>query len=226
MPRALLLCVGAVHAFSPLLTPTVYRACILKPTQVWCTASPAYSLGNTTALAELLDASFVPAVMGLSRGDVTELKLFIAATKAAYDRRVPIDEVSAEMNELPVQAAGRELAQEEAELRRMWFSLVYMTLEQVTGLQTGDITVLVPDDLLIKHSRLVSNLLEAKRASLPLSQLQLDEIAGSSARSAMEAAVLTQSMKIVYSTVDVIADIEAAGERADAPRPFIPGTER
>ena len=55
----------------------------------------------------------------------------------------------------------------------------------------------------------------------------------------MQNAVLAQSMRIVYLTVDVMDDIDAAGQRADAPRadvakpqktavktprPFIPGT--
>ena len=44
-------------------------------------AEPCMAERPPPSLAECLEASFVPAVMGVARGDVTELKLFIAAVK-------------------------------------------------------------------------------------------------------------------------------------------------
>jgi hypothetical protein len=79
----------------------------------------------------------------------------------------------------------------------------------------------------------------AKRSNTPLSELNVESLAGPLAdgtvRSAMETAVLKQSMRVVYLSAEVLDDIEAAGERMDAPqaaktkaredppRPYIPG---
>jgi hypothetical protein len=136
------------------------------------------------------------------------------------------------MRACPAQSAGRPLAQEEEELRRLWIALVYLTIDATIGnIEVGS-SSLVPKQLRTEHARLVSKLVEARRTSVPLSEVSLAEAAGPTkgeARDAMATAVLTQSMRVVYLTVDVLESIDLAGGRADTPKerrtpkPFIPG---
>ena len=186
-------------------------------------------------VAELLDAAFVPAVMGVARGDVTELKLFIAAAQAARGLTEPVDTLCTAMRALPVQAAGRPLAVEEEALRRLWLSLTYMTLELLEA-ESGDAqsppelasVAGVPPAISADHAPFVVNLVSAKREGRSLSELSIDEMmvasggSRSGGASAMERAVLQQSMRVVFLTVDVVEDEKLAGTRADA-GPKIPG---
>jgi hypothetical protein len=178
------------------------------------------------SVAQLVEAAFVPAVMGIARGDVTELKLLIAAAQAGLERDCAIDALGQRMRALPVQSAGRPLATEEDDLRTLWLALAYMTLSS-RGIGSGTVESLVPAVLYAQHRPFVEQLIEAKASGRPLSELSVDELAGTSTslRTSMQAAVLKQSMRVVYTTMDVLADVEAAGQRADAPRPFIPGQE-
>ena len=50
---------------------------------------------DTPTIAELVEASFVRAVMDLRTGLVDTLKLFVAAVKAGYERAVPVTEMLA-----------------------------------------------------------------------------------------------------------------------------------
>ena len=181
-------------------------------------------------MADLLDAAFVPAVMGIARGDVTELKLFIAAARTGYNLRFAVDALGEEMRTLKNPSAGRPLSTEEEALRRLWITLVYLTLEELTGnaIGTDGSEALVPSSIRSEQASLVANLLEAKRTGKSLGELDVEALAGSSAapRGAMEMAVLQQSLRIVYLTVEVVDAVEQAGERADAPQPFIPGTQQ
>ena len=183
---------------------------------------------DENAVVQLVEAAFVPAVMGVSRGDVTELKLFIAAAQSGLNLGCKVDALGEQMRALPVQSAGRPLAPEEDDLRALWLALVYMTLSSRSrsdGAAAELEDALVPAALSEQHRAFVDNLIEAKSEARPLSQLSIDEMAGGGSRTAMEVAVLQQSTRIVYTTLDVLSDIELAGERTDAPRPFIPGVE-
>ena len=96
------------------------------------------------SIAECLEASFVPAVMGLARGDVTELKLFIASAQAGHRAGEQIGALSTAMDALPVQTAGRPLAPEESELRAQWIGLAYLTLESLGTDAAETASTLVP----------------------------------------------------------------------------------
>lgn len=209
-------------------------------------------------IAELVDAAFVPAVMGISRGDVTELKLFVAAAQAGYTLDEPIDALCKAMTGLKVQAAGRPLMAEEEALRRLWVSLIYLTLERLAADGDGGqgssgssseggktSSACVPSDIRASNEPFVANLIAAKRSGRALSECDIDEMltsrsssatsdddapaaaaaaaAAPPSRDAVERAVLQQSMRVVYLTVDVVEDEKLAGTRADA-GPKIPGT--
>ena len=184
-----------------------------------------------TQVATMVETTFVPAVMGVARGDVTELKLFIAAAQAGWRCGFGVEKLHDLMGGLPVQSAGRPLAKEEEDLRALWLALVYLALEMQGDTGSGD-PALVPASMRDELSSYVTNLLRAKAAAEPPSELDVAEMAGDGApRSSMELAVLKQSMRVVYVTVDVLESIADAGERADAPTgkadtstpgPFIP----
>ena len=60
---------------------------------------------------------------------------------------------------------------------------------------------LVPAALRAEYAPMVANLVRAKRDALPLSSLELDVVAPASApRSATEAALLRQAMRVVYAS--------------------------
>ena len=183
---------------------------------------------NATDFAGLLEASFVPAVMSLSRGDVTETKLFVAAANAAYTQKHPMQNLMAELAACPVQSAGRPLMPEEEALRQLWLGLVFLASEQLRDGSGAPSTV--PEEFRVANADLVANLLAAKAAGTPLSEVTLEDVLKDApAPGTMEAAVMTQSLRIVYLTDDVLEDVALAGTRADAPQskdspgPYIPG---
>ena len=67
----------------------------------------------TPTIAELVETSFVRAVMDMSKGMVDTLKLFVAAVKAGYERGVPTGEMEAALDAVERQTAGRPLLDEE-----------------------------------------------------------------------------------------------------------------
>ena len=103
-------------------------------------------------------------------------------------------------------------------LRRLWLALVYLTLERNGERAAAADAGVVPPSLRDELTSFVENVLAAKREARPLSELPEP-----SGRDATQRAVLKSSMRVVYLTVDVCEDVKAAGTRADAPRPFIPG---
>ena len=227
------------------------RACACDmPSTSWSTDAPPPAELNTTALASMLEATFVPAVMSLARGDVTETKLFVATAYTAHAARTSLDSLEDALGSCTTMSAGRPLAPEEISLRSTWLLLCYLTLEMHSahGLATGDADApLVPPSLRTRYEGVIAAMLKAKRAATPLSQVKLDEVAGEALLTnlpPLDKLILQQSLRIVYLAVDVLTDVELAGERADAkstsgkssqrvsppppearvPRPFIPGT--
>lgn len=231
------------HLFlsSPLLLQlphrTIFHACPQPPR-----AALQMSGGDAVeapSVAACLEAAFVPAVMGVARGDVTELKLFIAAAQAGYSTREDVAELTSAMDALPVQTAGRPLAAEESAVREQWVGLVYLVLERLQAEDESDADgahALVPSSLRTDYAAMVAELVRAKREGVALSALDVDAVAPADAtRGEAEAALLRQAMRVVYLTLDNVEASEQAGTRADInsvknpgaaapPKPFIPGT--
>ena len=68
---------------------------------------------TTPTIAELVEASFVRAVMDLRTGLVDTLKLFVSAVKAGYARGVPVPVLEDTLGTVARQTAGRPLIEEE-----------------------------------------------------------------------------------------------------------------
>ena len=57
------------------------------------------------------------------------IKAFISTIKEAYERGYTVPALTMEVSFVPTKTAGRDLHQDEVELRSIWIALVYLTLE-------------------------------------------------------------------------------------------------
>lgn len=158
---------------------------------------------NTPTIAELVETSFVRAVMDMSKGMVDTLKLFVAAVKAGYERSVPISEMEAALDAVERQTAGRPLLDEETELRSAWLSLVYLTLERRGVASTSDAGALevAPRVRDVYEAAIDSILLKREIASVEFKDLKLRELLPgdeAKARNPIERAILSQSLKLIW----------------------------
>jgi len=176
-------------------------------------------------VAELLEATFVNACMDLAKGYVDTLKLFIASAKSSYTMGLTIPAMEMELAACERQTANRPLMQEETELRRLWLCLVYLTLEELgqagAAPEVGDS---VPADLKEKYGPFVRNVVSAKARGATLQSLKLDALLDTTApRSAMETAILSQSMRLCFLAMVVVDEERLASGEDEPPKPFIPG---
>ena len=196
-------------------------------------------------IGEMIEVTFVNGVMQLSQGYIDVLKLFIVATKAAYEQGIPIASLLKEVEACPVQSANRPLMEEEAALRSSWMNVVYLVLEKV-GHGTDDVAVggTIDEAARRKYGAIVNALADARRKqeeegskSDKIASLTLDailEMGKSSGMSfdglhlddAMEKAIAQQCvkvMKVVFTVLDEERLCYEEGGAGPAPRPPIPG---
>eukprot|EP00578_Thalassiosira_sp_NH16_P027608 CAMPEP_0181101594 /NCGR_PEP_ID=MMETSP1071-20121207/13842_1 /TAXON_ID=35127 /ORGANISM="Thalassiosira sp., Strain NH16" /LENGTH=303 /DNA_ID=CAMNT_0023184465 /DNA_START=47 /DNA_END=958 /DNA_ORIENTATION=+ len=81
-----------------------------------------------SAIAELIEVSFLQSCLQLSQGYIDVLKLFIVAVKAGYERSMPLEDLHRLVEDCPVNSAGRDLMKEEKELRLEWMTVIYELL--------------------------------------------------------------------------------------------------
>eukprot|EP00559_Dactyliosolen_fragilissimus_P009446 CAMPEP_0184861130 /NCGR_PEP_ID=MMETSP0580-20130426/5891_1 /TAXON_ID=1118495 /ORGANISM="Dactyliosolen fragilissimus" /LENGTH=335 /DNA_ID=CAMNT_0027358519 /DNA_START=211 /DNA_END=1218 /DNA_ORIENTATION=+ len=90
---------------------------------------------SPTQIVDLIEVSFIQACMQLSKGYVDVLKLFIAATKAAYEANMEVNELRDHLqllsDDITKSSAGRPLMKEEEELRYSWIVMVFLTLKEM-----------------------------------------------------------------------------------------------
>jgi hypothetical protein len=92
-------------------------------------------------IAEMIEVSFIQSCLQLSQGYIDVLKLFIVAVKAGYEISLSLHELHTLVTNCPVNSAGRDLMNEEKELRYEWMKLVYEllnALNQNAEMQSGD----------------------------------------------------------------------------------------
>ena len=73
----------------------------------------------------MIEVSFVDGVMQLATGDVTVLKLLIAAVLTAYGMKIEYTKLQQAVLACPTQSANRPLMAEEEDLRNQWMQLIY-----------------------------------------------------------------------------------------------------
>ena len=74
------------------------------------------------------------------------------------------------------QTAGRPLMEEEADLRRLWVCLVYLTLQEVgvKGADEANVGSTVPADLQEKFAVFTANVVAAKKGGATLKHVRRD----------------------------------------------------
>ena len=183
-------------------------------------------------VAQILEVTFVKACMQLSTGYVDTLKLFIATALTAYERGFTVSALNLELAQCPAQTAGRPLMQEEVELRSVWVCLVYLTLANVQHKSDAPEAVgaSVPAEIRQKFQTFVYDVVNAQRGGFTLESLKLEEMLrrqGTAAEglSAVEKAILGPSMRVIFLTLTVRDEAEAAGNLPPPrkPGPSIPG---
>jgi len=190
-----------------------------------------YQLPDATTeggVATILEATFVQACMQLSTGYVDTLKYFIAAATSAYERGFTVPALQLELSQVTAQTAGRPLAPEEAELRTVWLSLVYLTLANVGHATSGNpeaVGASAPPEIRQKFQTFVYDVVNAKQGGFTLESLKLEDMlrrqgADAEALSPLEKAILGQSMRVVFLTLAVR---DEAAEAANLPPPRRPG---
>ena len=111
-----------------------------------------------------------------------------------------------------------------------WLSLVYLTLERVSAAKTTpSLGATVSPEISRNYGTFVYDVVNARKSGYTLETLKLEEMMRRSAeekseeyveKDQMEAAILSQCMRLVFLTVTVLEEEEAAGE---GPGPRIPG---
>jgi len=236
---ALLACPAA--GFQPRLHPLANRGLIRTPlagssAPIVATepSEPAPEL-TTAKVAELVEVSFVTACMDQAKGYVDTLKLFCVAVKAGYEIGATIPALSLALSMCETQTAGRPLMAEEVDLRALWIALVYLTLESVnhpTKHSGPEVGATVPPDQREKFEPFVRSVVSRKQRGFTLQALKLEEIltdagegGSASARTPIETAILSQSMRLVFLTLTVLdEELPPPGSKRDPPKPYIPGT--
>jgi len=86
-------------------------------------------------IAEMIEVTFIKACFQLATGYVDVLKLFLASTSAAYERKIALPALIQSVDDCPANTAGRDLSQQELEVRQMWIMICYLTLHTIDRLE-------------------------------------------------------------------------------------------
>ena len=130
------------------------------------------------------------------------------------------------MSALTTQTAGRPLMQEEVDLRQVWLCLVFLTLANVghPSAAAAACGESVPEEIRKQFGTFVYDVVNARKSGFTLETLKLEDLMRRSgtgeSMTAMEKAILGQSMRVVFLTLTVKEESEAA---ADLPPPRKPG---
>uniref|UniRef100_A0A7S1BAZ0 BRO1 domain-containing protein n=1 Tax=Corethron hystrix TaxID=216773 RepID=A0A7S1BAZ0_9STRA len=188
-------------------------------------------------IAELIEVSFIHACMQLSSGYVDVLKGFLAATKAAYERGVTLDDLGEEISlyDKSVRTAGRDLAPEELALRRTWLATGYATLRMVNHPAEASPPI-IQEATYGKVQMIVETIVPIKLAGKPFQSIEAEEIfSAKDSISQEDRAFLMTAAKVSYMMIEVLNDEKLASrdltdggdtvsESSSVPGPSIPGT--
>lgn len=182
-----------------------------------------------SGVAQMLEVSFVHGCMQLAKGYVDVLKMFIAASVAAYEFGFPLSIIEDELGKCKNSTANRPLLEEEVSLRRNWYSLVYLTLAAMDHkTHAGEaLAASVSREIHDRYGDMVEQVgLAYKKGtaeSLSVDGL-INAFADTSKMSELEKAVLSQSLRVVTLTPVVVREsLEARGEDIHPPTPPIEG---
>lgn len=84
---------------------------------------------------EMIELTFIKACFQLATGYVDMLKLFLAATNAAYDRGIPLPTLINGVDGCGQNSANRDLTKDETDVRSSWLTISYLTLETIDRIE-------------------------------------------------------------------------------------------
>lgn len=163
-------------------------------------------LESPAGLAGIVESSFV---IACSAGDYAEgLACFIKAVMKAYSQGYTVPSLTMEVGMCTQQTAGRPLQAEEVELRTVWMTLVYLVLEKARWPQSTPRNVRIDPPFKDKFDDFVENVMRAHQRGYSLQSLKLEEMMrkGGDPRTPWESAVLSQSLRIVFTTLSVMQE--------------------
>jgi len=175
----------------------------------------------------MVETTFVRACMDLASGLIDTMKLFIVSVKVAYEQGADFPTLEHTLSQCTRQTAGRPLAPEELDLRRLWSALVYLTLVELDHpTAQADLGSTVPAETKGKYQNFVRNIIRLREKGATLQNLNLDSVLDTAPPTdPIEFAILSQSCRLVFLTMTVLREEAlAAGDSAVTTGPQIPGT--
>ena len=191
---------------------------------------------------ELIEISFIQACLSLAQGYVDTLKLFIVAVKASYEQGCRnVDQLIADVNACPQQTANRSLLPEEQALRSTWIQAVHLVLDHIdhsssvasattaTDSKTenvpikhaidpkirGTYTPILDDIVAASNTRGIvwntNDFVQSHRGALP-ETIWADPV---------EMAIVSQTIKVLYFTLVVLAEERLANLEEDDDMPVV-----
>jgi hypothetical protein len=182
-----------------------------------------YTFPDTTTpagISELLEVSFVKACMQLPLGYVDIMKMFIAASIAAYESNFALSRIQQELEACPRQTANRPLLPEEKKLRFQWLCMVYLTLvlmnhpsKATAGANTtytenilADISAQLRDD----YEKVIITILQAYQLERPIPSVESLKSSSFDSLSDLDKAIFSQSLRVAILTPVVVQESMAA----------------
>ena len=186
-----------------------------------------YTFPDTTTpngIAEALEVSFVNACMQLRSGYVDVLKLFIAAAMSSYQLGFPLNDLDQALEKCPSLSANRPLMPEEIELRKTWYSLVYLTLFSIGHSTVGSKDILadtIPEQIRSSYSSVIEGIAKEYKAEgyVTSSVEKLFKVHAPQDLSEMDKAIMSQSIRVVTLTLTVLQEALEAGPGGQSPPP-------
>jgi len=190
-------------------------------------------------IAELIEISFIQACLSLAQGYVDTLKLFIVAVKSAYERgTIGIDELVERVNQCPANTAGRPLMPEEEALRATWIHAVHLMLLHVGHKTSGQMSsssstdnMVIAKDVRETYSPVLEDIVAIKESN-NASWNTNDFVAShkdvlfpantaedQDQDDAVQLAIVSQTVKVLYYTLVVLAEERLANLEEDDEMP-------
>ena len=161
------------------------------------------------------------------------LKLFLVATRAAYEKKIPLSELVDVVSACPVQSANRPLSDQEIEVRTTWLNLGYLTLSTLDKMENGSgaATISSDWDMGISEEVLDQYLIAAEEAVKRENGENVDQAENTKPDlDPLQAAIYKTNLKVIDLTLTVVKEERLAnessgldGDGVGPPRPNIPG---
>ena len=188
---------------------------------------------------ELIEVSFIQACLSLAQGYVDTLKLFIVAVKASYEQGVRgVDELVDAVNRCPVQTARRPLLPEEEALRSTWIHAVHLMLEHIGHSSAAQVnaddrnkTINHAIDLHVRetYTPILDDIVQAKARGDAQSwntnnfvTSHRDLLPETIWEDQVQMAIVSQTIKVLYYTLIVLAEERLANLEEDDDIPVLP----